>query len=949
VDVGNVPRTSNAYHQNKWEMTKQIVQRMKKWEHYIMRFDNANRRSYILRLDRDNLISETFFADVLSFEPIPQNYLLPSDIAEPVSQRYLQVAKFHNPDETNSQYFMIVNRRCSPIDTADLDRVNGRRSVTIKLDSASSQFAGFNNWSIFDLEKDSLIKTFNKNVKSTVDLGWYNPGQGKLYKIAPVMQEGGTLVTNEDCSGEFDCKGEVNNNGYDINIRPGTTIIFTNSSARIIMTEGDFKSGITPSENTSPVYLKGKNGNFWKGLQFQNCPSVEIVRTYFENISPYELDSTYAADIINCGFVNINSCSFRSELDINAGGVRASFTTDDGLDIEAYILNNYFEMDAGNIPALSVITSGYVSFPVIIEGNQFESYTGNSSNAILLSGVVGGAIKENQITGFKNGIILIWSSMDFYGNNINGGDEDSKGVLSYASSNANLAPDGSSYTGGFNTIGCEGENAKCIDVDNSFLLLNNGYNTFDLKNYEPGDAYHLSGAITDEAYKDPLDATLNCFKVSETDTDAVHNMTWTSSGPINYNFLEYYCGDNSEEGMIAFDLGHEMYDTIYTESSGSGGGVSNDQSVKNIEIISVESLEDSVSINIRKRDYERVSELCHELLDDYIDSIESSSIVAKLYLAELRLDSAGSRISNLKSYLEILILNNPEKELLVKQAFYIIQKCKVALGLYESAMTGFQQIINQNPYSYEGLVASWDYAATSLLDSLHGTGGAVSSYPEETSKFQITNNDFTNNEYTNNEPIDDPKDKYDKKTFTKDDRKVIKENVFNSYKTSREKEVEIIKSLETKVAEGNASESEKNELKIKTVLSEIVKAKEPADIAEHIKIVNDNIQLLFGSGNNSHGEKDIKSIIPTKYYLSQNYPNPFNPITKISFDLPNDAKVKLIVYDLLGREIKSIVNNVLTTGKYTFEFDGSNLASGVYFYRLVAGDFTAVKRMVLVK
>jgi len=96
-------------------------------------------------------------------------------------------------------------------------------------------------------------------------------------------------------------------------------------------------------------------------------------------------------------------------------------------------------------------------------------------------------------------------------------------------------------------------------------------------------------------------------------------------------------------------------------------------------------------------------------------------------------------------------------------------------------------------------------------------------------------------------------------------------------------------------------------------------------------------------------EKDIKSINPTEYYLSQNYPNPFNPVTKISFDIPNDAKVKLIVYDLLGREIKSIVNNVLTTGRYTFEFDGSNLASGVYFYRIEAGDFKQVKKMMLVK
>jgi hypothetical protein len=135
----------------------------------------------------------------------------------------------------------------------------------------------------------------------------------------------------------------------------------------------------------------------------------------------------------------------------------------------------------------------------------------------------------------------------------------------------------------------------------------------------------------------------------------------------------------------------------------------------------------------------------------------------------------------------------------------------------------------------------------------------------------------------------------------------------------------------------------------KRLLSEIVKAKEPVDIAEHIKIVNDNIQTLFGSSSNVSVAQDIKNLIPTEYYLSQNYPNPFNPVTKISFDLPDDVKVKLIVYDLLGREVKSIVNSQLTTGKYTFLFDGRNLASGVYFYRLVAGDFTAVKRMVLVK
>jgi len=115
---------------------------------------------------------------------------------------------------------------------------------------------------------------------------------------------------------------------------------------------------------------------------------------------------------------------------------------------EVYINYNHFQMDAGDMPALSVVTSGYITFPLIIENNEFESYSGNdnSANAILLSGVAGGVIKDNIITGYNNGIILIWSAMDLYGNIITGGDEDSKGVISCALSYSNLAPNGFVYT-----------------------------------------------------------------------------------------------------------------------------------------------------------------------------------------------------------------------------------------------------------------------------------------------------------------------------------------------------------------------------------------------------------------------------------------------------------------------------------------------------------------------
>ena len=89
--------------------------------------------------------------------------------------------------------------------------------------------------------------------------------------------------------------------------------------------------------------------------------------------------------------------------------------------------------------------------------------------------------------------------------------------------------------------------------------------------------------------------------------------------------------------------------------------------------------------------------------------------------------------------------------------------------------------------------------------------------------------------------------------------------------------------------------------------------------------------------------------IPTEFSLSQNYPNPFNPATVINYQLSTDSKVKLVVYDLLGREIRTLVNEGKTAGKYTVNFFAADLPSGVYFYKLTAGSFTSTKKMMLVK
>ena len=88
---------------------------------------------------------------------------------------------------------------------------------------------------------------------------------------------------------------------------------------------------------------------------------------------------------------------------------------------------------------------------------------------------------------------------------------------------------------------------------------------------------------------------------------------------------------------------------------------------------------------------------------------------------------------------------------------------------------------------------------------------------------------------------------------------------------------------------------------------------------------------------------------PLKYELSQNYPNPFNPVTRISYSIGENTKVKLSVFDILGKEIKTLVNEKQSAGNYEVIFNASDLSSGVYFYQLRAGDFIGVKKLVLLK
>jgi hypothetical protein len=108
-------------------------------------------------------------------------------------------------------------------------------------------------------------------------------------------------------------------------------------------------------------------------------------------------------------------------------------------------------------------------------------------------------------------------------------------------------------------------------------------------------------------------------------------------------------------------------------------------------------------------------------------------------------------------------------------------------------------------------------------------------------------------------------------------------------------------------------------------------------------------QMDFDGSFEYSGEIIVEVSQPADYFLSQNYPNPFNPSTKISYALAEDVDVSLKVFDVLGNEVATLVNDNQPAGNYDINFDAGNLSSGVYYYTLAAGEFTATKKLILMK
>ncbi len=910
-------RTSNLFGQDKWSDVASMQSKFGNWKPTL---DNTRwLAGYSVHSETAN---HYYINDLASIAPnisstsnCFQDWPVYADCED---ERYWEMGFFepvNPPLGDQSRYFMLVNRRCVPVQGS-----SGTDQRYIRLRFNKNMLPATNSYVLTDIASGES-ETFDINgINGYVEfgttqgsLGWFEPGEGKMFKLTPVFQEGGELVADDTLSGNMFFGDTIITNGHNVVIEGTNTTLTFSDSACIIMNGGTFTVD-DASEMTGPndknIFKSAVSGHKWGGLKF-NGTNVKIYNSKFEDISSNQVN--YAIKTLNCPLVDIRYNIFNSSSD-TSGGVQAVYTESESPFSGLYVTYNTVNMNNSRGNGICVQGFSGLTVPLYVMNNTLTS--NGYATGVMLSTVTGGVVKNNSITGFSIGINTLFSTADLYGNTITNTSAESKGIFTSGESSLGMMPSGTTWLGGYNVITNISGSSINLQTDNSVFFTDGGRNKFDVTTSASPSAYHMYGSFWDGSYS--YRQRNNCFKLDGTAITSPtlpYNYVVVGMDQVSLSFLSYDCSTTlpTEEDIV--DIGNGLYDTI-PSSGGQGGGLSS------VTSETPKQLYDAIRTAMRHRNYTNSKSKCYELISTYPDSTESIASLQTLFMSVIASDTG--EVSSLKSFYEELILNHSSNTALVKISHYLVQKCKVQLGQYTSALSGFEQIINANPTSYEGLLARWDYMATSLL--VQGQGGA---YRGE------------------NEEGDD-----DKSPFTKEQRKVINNSVKEVYNISRTNDGEKIKNLEEKANNGDIGS--KKELQKRSALRDLIKTQRPKDVIEHMKIVSSDIQKVFGSTVPISDKKENENI-PLVFRLSQNYPNPFNPVTKINYDIPRDAKVNIVVYDILGREVVRLVNNeIKTAGFYIAQFNAMNYASGVYFYRIEAEEpngkkFVDSKKMVLLK
>jgi len=797
--------------------------------------------------------------------------------------------------------------------------------------------------------------TFNSNTYFEKDIEIDSNGvlnlSGNIYlKMAPgkkiYVKENGKLIANN-----------VTFNSTD-STQKWEGIYFENSSDSCIVQNCIFNN------TTLPIKIQNhessaNNKKIIKNNVF-NCQANQDYCVYAENVFNIIVQgnqfnmlegstNTVGLEIFNSCNPDNSSRNSSSALDI----VGNTFTSG----CASLVLNSY----------ASELTSFYVC------GNTFN---GNYTHYNIIARMMTGTIKNNNFngTGTNNPIYLHQSTPDIFGNIITGVGTT---MILNGHSYPNLSPSRSSNTyywyGGQNSLtSTSAGNINIIDA--GLPLLNFGNNQFN--KVSDNAFFHLTGQ---------LDSTVTSFS-------AIKN-SWCNSqnsNPSNYLYTSgnasvstdfnpnYNCNNLPTiqySSLQVTNKGFGIYDTLLISTDNSTPVAMTDENLHTIASNYMQNGQFFDAISTYKN-----------LIDNYQSSNYLTSSAYELYDSYHSLDTSSNQTykdnlySDCKTYLNAKIQSGNYSYEFNDIAYYLVIMCETNMQNYNDALRDYEFIAMFHPDAEMRLLASWDH---NEVEELMGSSGAEK---EETmnqfrdrilTKLEIvikkdSTTSIMNRLYKerNNDIekyyLDKGEDIFNKNNSSKSStdlnsnnntsiKKTTKENPSQSKTKGDVNNKNVLKNPVTNsTKDGTVNKFILSKEKRDNIISKAesnLRTLKNMDKMKKMKMHKEDILLIAGLSL-SNKKVNENTTIPLSYNLSQNYPNPFNPVTKINYELPKDGKVKLVIYDILGREMKVLVNEIKQKGRYTVEFNGTQIASGIYFYRIQidgGSGFSAVKKMALIK
>ena len=589
---------------------------------------------------------------------------------------------------------------------------------------------------------------------------------------------------------------------------------------------------------------------------------------------------------------------------------------------EAYsmlVSNNYF-----NGGMAGMVTANYtIVVPYYIYKNKF-----NNVGYGIVTRNNDGEVKENTFINncTSNAAIIAQSDIDMFGNDFK---SNGATVVVSVRSNVNASPLAATLT---ELNWASGNNKFTSSANDNILIVYSDFNTNNANNCftKPSNKFHISGQVP------YLSSQYNCINnywgspnvpgISLIDSHMVPVST------INYTPVSNACDAINFISYAVYDIGYGVLDTVRRSENFAGTELTPDE----------EKYNEAYNNRINSSYVDAINSY-NDFIINYPESGFMTNAISDLYDCYLNLDTnlydqdyRDSLYSTLKNFLTARISSGLYPGKMEDDMYYKILICEGMIHNYTSALDGYTFIAMYHSDPLTRLAASWD--AAEVEDLMDNESGGANESDEKTFSRRIKQIEKLSNT--------DPLQRRLKEGYKKEMQSLYtaKEKTLPTEKLSDKKINEKASKLTIEKLGDNIYDSKQKEIinRSRRVLMTSRSMTNEQKSEEQLK----DLMPDYGKQISS---RDAGNELPASYSLSQNYPNPFNPWTNIKYSLPKAGFVSIKIYDVTGRMVKELVNEMKETGSYSVMFEGSKFASGVYFYRIETNNFVDTKRMVLIK